>query len=224
MSSSDWRRRNTSSSSAKVMQRNAVETSTDFIGIYQLRDSLFLATPPPHPSEASTQPQNPLDTTRKPPTAGSKISLASLAPKTAALLKPSRTDTPTSESSAPSSHGGSQVERISDSSIHSNPAASRPLSDIEEPFKSPVFGQDNPALTQVNAKEGKDAAKKKKPKNSMVKTNSSYVSRVSPAENLSRRLNEHDPNGIFVFINVNRSFQWLDLSANAKTKVIQLGC
>jgi len=72
---------------------------------------------------------------------------------------------------------------------------------------------------QVNTKEGKDASKKKKPKNSMVKTNSSFVSRVSPAENLPRRLNEHDPNGIFVHININRSFQWLDLSPNAKSKV-----
>jgi hypothetical protein len=189
------------------------------LGIYQLRDSILLATPPPHPSEASTQPQNPLDTTRKPPSAGSKISLACLAPKTAALPKLSRTDTPTSELSQPSSHGESQAERISASSVHSNTATSRPLSDIEEPFRSPVFGQDNPALMQVNAKEGKDASKKKKPKNSMVKTNSSFVSRVSPAENLSRRLNEHDPNGIFVHININRSFQWLDLSPNARSKV-----
>jgi hypothetical protein len=93
------------------------------------------------------------------------------------------------------------------------------LSDIEEPFRSPVFGQDNPALSQISAKEGKDALKKKKPKNSMVKTNSSFVSRVSPAENLSRRLSEHDPSGIFVHININRSFQWLDLSPNAKSKV-----
>ena len=51
------------------------------IGTYVLRDDLHLATPPPHPSEAPVQSNNPLATTISPPTAGTKLSLVALAPR-----------------------------------------------------------------------------------------------------------------------------------------------
>jgi hypothetical protein len=91
--------------------------------------------------------------------------------------------------------------------------------EVEETGQTPVFGQGNPALTQANGKEPKDILKKRKPKNNMVKTNSSFVSRVIPHDNLTKRLNEHSLDGIYAFGNVSRSFQWLDLSAGSKVRI-----
>jgi len=82
-------------------------------------------------------------------------------------------------------------ERISASSVHSNTAASRPLSDIESHLDHQCLGK-TIRIDASKCKGGKGRVEEEKPKNSMVKTNSSFVSRVSPAENLSRRLNEHD--------------------------------
>lgn len=86
----------------------------------------------------------------------------------------------------------------------------------------PVFGQSNLALTLVNGKEPKDSSKRKKPKNNIVKSNSSFVSRVIPHEGLTKRLQEHTPDGAFAFVNVNRAFQWLDLSSPTKVSSIIL--
>jgi hypothetical protein len=85
-----------------------------------------------------------------------------------------------------------------------------------------VFGQGNPALTHINGKEAKDLSKKRKPKNNMIKTNSSFVSRVIPHETLTKRLNEHSPDGIYAFSNINRAFQWLDLSVGPKVCISTL--
>jgi hypothetical protein len=123
-------------------------------------------------------------------------------------------ETPTSGASQAPSLVESQPGNAS--STNSNPFTS---SQDPEDSKATVFGQHNPALAPVvNGKE-KDGPKRKKPKNSVVKTNSSFVSRVQSADSLNKKLNEHDPNGLFVFANVNRSFQWLDLSAPTKIKV-----
>jgi hypothetical protein len=61
----------------------------------------------------------------------------------------------------------------------------------------------------------KDASKRKKPKTNLVKSNSSYVSRVVPHEQMQKRLQERDPDGLFAFANINRAFQWLDLTPNS---------
>lgn len=80
----------------------------------------------------------------------------------------------------------------------------------------PSFGEGNPALVPVNIKDTKDPSKKRKPKNNIVKSNSSFVSRVIPHEGIQRRLNEHSPEGYFAFANINRAVQWLDLSSETK--------
>jgi hypothetical protein len=202
-------------------------------GTYKLRESLLVATPPPHPSETPSQNPNPLDTARKPPTAGTTLSLAIVGPRGAALaqhlkqqlLLQTRPATPNSDDSPDSSHdAGSQNEmrsngRGSDYNGSNNKEIS---SDMDDSLPSPpVFGQDNPALTTApGAKESKDSSKKRKPKNSMVKTNSSFVSRVHPLDGLSKKLGDRDQDGILAFANVNRSFHWLDLSTIQKNKVI----
>jgi predicted esterase len=71
-------------------------------------------------------------------------------------------------------------------------------------------------LSVANGKDVKDPLKRRKPKSNIVKSNSSFVSRVIPHESLSKRLQEHDPNGLYAFANVNRALQWLDLSTENK--------
>lgn len=80
------------------------------------------------------------------------------------------------------------------------------------------FGDSNPALQVVAtpAKGKKD--QKLKPKNNIIKSNSSYVSRVIPHDALQRRLNERSPDGLLAFANVNRAFLWLDLSSELKVE------
>ncbi|KAB8345921.1 hypothetical protein FH972_022975 [Carpinus fangiana] len=47
----------------------------------------------------------------------------------------------------------------------------------------------------------------------MVKSSSSFISRVTPHDVPTKRMAEHDPAGIYAFLNINRAFMWLDLSA-----------
>ena len=82
--------------------------------------------------------------------------------------------------------------------------------------KTPVFGEDNALLTPAIVKDG---VKRKKPKTNIVKSNSSFISRVMPHEAMTKRIQEHNLEGLFAFANVNRAFQWLDLSPNNDTKV-----
>ncbi|KAG9379977.1 WD40 repeat protein [Pyrenophora tritici-repentis] len=155
-------------------------------GTYVLRDDLHLATPPPHPSEAPVHNPNPLATTISPPTSGTKLSLES----------PHETN---SQSSDVGSHGANGI-------------VSSPLDGL----KTPVFGEGNAALSVLNGKDSKDASKRRKPKSNIVKSNSSFVSRVIPHEALTKRLQEHNPNGLYAFANINRAFQWLDLTSPTK--------
>ena len=68
------------------------------------------------------------------------------------------------------------------------------------------------------APNSKDANKRKKPKNNMTKSNSSFISRVIVNESLSKRLQDRPSDGLFAFANVNRAFQWLDMSSDKKVK------
>lgn len=63
---------------------------------------------------------------------------------------------------------------------------------------------------------GKDSLnyKRRKPKNNILKSNSSFVSRVIQHEALSKWLQERNPDGLFAFANINRAFEWLDLSSS----------
>jgi WD40 repeat protein len=82
-----------------------------------------------------------------------------------------------------------------------------------------VFGHANPALAPaVSNGKDKDGAKRRKPKNSLVKSSSTFISRVIPHEGLKDRLQDHAPEGLFAFANINRAFQWLDLSSPTKVE------
>lgn len=82
---------------------------------------------------------------------------------------------------------------------------------------APAFGEGNTSLTQSNTK---DAGKRKKPKNNMTKSNSSFISRVIAHETLSKRLQDRPSDGLFAFANINRAFQWLDLSSPSKVRTV----
>ncbi|OJJ77674.1 hypothetical protein ASPBRDRAFT_166737 [Aspergillus brasiliensis CBS 101740] len=80
-----------------------------------------------------------------------------------------------------------------------------------------LFGDGNPALAAPPVKEG---LKRRKPKNNIIKSSSSFVSRVITHETATKRLNDRNPDGLFAFANINRAFQWLDLSAKQKEEPV----
>lgn len=77
----------------------------------------------------------------------------------------------------------------------------------------PVFGEWNPAVAGLPAKDG---LKRRKPKNNIIKSSSSFVSRVITHDSCAKRLSERNADGLFCFGNINRAFQWLDLSSKQK--------
>lgn len=86
---------------------------------------------------------------------------------------------------------------------------------------APAFGDGNAALaTPVNPK---DAGKKKKPKNNMTKSNSSFISRVILNDSLSKKVQDRPADGLYCFANINRAFQWLDLSSPSKVRTSRSG-
>lgn len=176
-------------------------------GTYLLRDELYLATPPPHPSDNPTPNNNPLVTTIGPPTVGTKLSLTTFAPRKPPTQTLYRTVTANSTRSA---IPPSILEEASQNPGSENSSMSK------TGVFAPSFGEGNPALVLLNGKDTKDPSKRRKPKNNIVKSNSSFVSRVIPHEALQRRLTEHNPEGVFAFANINRAVQWLDLSSETK--------
>lgn len=184
-------------------------------GTYVLRDELHLATPPPHPSDNPIPNTNPLATTIGPPTAGTKLSLTILAPRKPPTQTLFRVATANSTRSAVPPSIQEEVTQ-SPPSENGSTFKSNGFPGASVPFAQ-SFGEGNPALAPVvNGKDSKDPWKKRKPKNNIVKSNSSFVSRVIPHEALQRRLTERSPQGVFAFANINRAVQWLDLSSETK--------
>ena len=181
---------------------------------------MHLATPPPHPSEAPVTNPNPLATTPVPPTAGVKLSLVVVSPRKVVpqLYKLGVT------SSERSNLAHYSIKESEKESRASNDTSSDDVS--PQPFtngsmgRAPAFGASNTLLT--NATGGKDSLKRRKPKTNMVKSNSSYISRVIPHEAMNKRLQERNQDGLFAFANINRAFQWLDLSTNVTFKVSEI--
>jgi hypothetical protein len=192
------------------------------LGTYVLRDDLHLATPPPHPSEAPVHNPNPLATTILPPSAGTKLSLAVLAPHQPSVSRLFRLDTLNSaRSPLPPSIRESPHETNSQASDADSYNVNGMASSSRQGPNAPAFGSDNPALAVLNGKDSKDPSKRRKPKNNIIKSNSSFVSRVIPHESLSKRLQEHSPNGLYCFANVNRALQWLDLTSSTKVRHLE---
>merc|ERR1712000_190050 len=202
-------------------------------GRYILRDDLQLATPPPHPSEAPVVNPNPLSTSLNPPTSGVKLSLVSLNPKqihgdlyktttaTSSLLRwrslgLNNSKEPKESKEQKEAREVKEAEKEPRLSIETTSDTSNPAASANGSNKSSVkvFGEGNAALSPVISRG--DNLKRRKPKNNIVKSNSSFVSRVIPHESLAKKLVERDQGGTFCFANINRAFQWLDLSSSTK--------
>ena len=158
---------------------------------------------------------NPLATTIGPPSAGTKLSLTIIAPRS---LPPQSLFNLNSLGRVRSNVPRSISEEVPQSPVSDNGSAFKSNGTVASLTSfAPAFGDGNPALAIViNAKDAKDPSKKRKPKNNIVKSNSSFVSRVIPHEGLQKRLNERGSDGIIAFANINRAVQWLDLSSETK--------
>ena len=193
-------------------------------GIYVLRHDLHLATPQPHPSETLTSSQNPLATAVYPPRAGTRISLASIAPRKT-LVRQFREINHLQHAPSHLSHStglrdvhrkdrdsgdSEKIEGGSDQSSTQPSIEAGTGQSGSENGLAPAFGENNALLT---VSPSKDSNKRRKPKNNMVKSNSSFVSRVVPHEHMAKRLQDRSPDGVLAFANISRAFQWLDMSA-----------
>ena len=128
-----------------------------------------------------------------------------------------RTDTSASTKSNLGTYSISENEKEARSSHEASTDGATPLfASTSASGRTPVFGEDNVLLTPA---AGKDGVKRKKPKTNLVKSNSQFISRVIPHDQLNKRLQEHNPEGMFVFANIDRAYQWLDLSVPAPAKV-----
>ena len=96
----------------------------------------------------------------------------------------------------PSPELGSNVPILSGHSSASNSAAA--AAGIYAPFSPPL--------------------KRKKPKNNIAKTNSSFVSRIITHENLTKRLTERKQDDVYAFVNISRAFEWLDMTSSDKVR------
>jgi hypothetical protein len=54
--------------------------------------------------------------------------------------------------------------------------------------------------------------KRKKPKNNVAKTNSSFVSRIITHDNFQKRLIDRKNDDVYAFVNISRAYEWLDLT------------
>ncbi|RYP63330.1 hypothetical protein DL769_007002 [Monosporascus sp. CRB-8-3] len=191
-------------------------------GTYVLKEDLLLATPPPHPSEAPVVNPNPLATTPQPETAGTKLSLVRLdvrAPPPVFNKFTSATTLSSSIAEHPSEGRYSSDAKFSSDGSFRGTSLSEASQSLLGPSTSttaasvPAFGDGNPL---VAPEKTKDPNKRRKPKNNMTKSNSSFISRVIINDTFSKKLSDHPSDGLFAFANINRAFQWLDLSSATK--------
>ncbi|KAK4201111.1 WD40-repeat-containing domain protein [Triangularia verruculosa] len=188
-------------------------------GLYVLKEDLHLATPPPHPSEAPIQNPNPLSTAPQPATAGTQLSLINIdvGPLPPSFYRSnSRSD---GVSGTIQEHPDERSQSSTEVRESTSDGGRLNSSDGGGHFGSnaPAFGEGNTLLTPAPTK---DSNKRKKPKNNMTKSNSSFISRVINHETLSKKLQDRARDGMFAFANVNRAFQWLDLASPTKAEYL----
>ncbi|KAG6006196.1 hypothetical protein E4U21_007235 [Claviceps maximensis] len=192
-------------------------------GTYVLKEDLQLATPPPHPSEAPIVNPNPLATSPQPATVGTKMTLVRIQSRPPPLFvcrEPAATSPFLGVASSAMDHSGDgrySTEGGMSSEDGRTPSASEAPNSTAVGL-NPAFGEGNSLLVPSHTK---DVNKRRKPKNNMTKSNSSFISRVIVHESLSRRMTDRPGDGLFAFANINRAFQWLDLSSPNKASLLR---
>jgi hypothetical protein len=115
-------------------------------GVYTLKDDLLIATPPPHPSDAPQPNTNPLATTIGPPTTGTKLSIAVLAPRKPPSQNLFRINTQQS--------GRSQfASSIQEEAYNTKREVGFDVNGSE--YQASSFGDGNPALLPIVTAKGK---------------------------------------------------------------------
>lgn len=188
------------------------------VGTYTLKEDIFLATPPPHPTETPIVNLNPLSTAPQPTVAGTKLSLVAIkyrGPPSHPYRNPTvSTSKENQENDSRKSADTDDQSSVGKAASGSNTSRS---GDGATPIQAEKFGGGNSSLSAT----GKDAAKRKKPKNNIAKNNSSFVSRIIPHENLAKRLVDRNSEDLFVFANINRAFNWLDMDSANKVQIFR---
>jgi len=184
-------------------------------GTYVLREQIHLSVPLPHPQEATPVNANPLASTLTFATAGTKLSLC--------IVSPHKVSPHMYKTNAGSTRSNLGTYSITESEKESRDSYDFTGNGLTVPTqtpaparKAPAFGGDNYLLIPIGGKEG---PKRRKPKSSLMKSSSTYISRVIVHEGLNKRLQDHKPEGLFAFGNVNRALSWLDLSSPSSSKV-----
>ncbi|TGZ78223.1 WD40 repeat-like protein [Ascodesmis nigricans] len=173
-------------------------------GVYTLRESIQLATPPPHPSEPLHTNNSALTAAAPPQSPGTRLSLVQIktrTPSPVALTTRGGVDDAGSRTSADtdenSSSGGGVIPRNNNNNN----------GDL-------VFGAGNASLSSASGKGAKQG--NKKARGNLAKSNSTFVSRIAVCDGLQKRLGERDQEELMVFANINRAFNWLDMGSAAK--------
>ncbi|EFZ02663.2 WD domain-containing protein [Metarhizium robertsii ARSEF 23] len=185
-------------------------------GTYVLKEDLHLATPPPHPSEAPIVNPNPLATNPQPASVGTKMTLVRIQSRPPPFFYRGPSATTLSLGGASSQDQSGDARYSTEGGMSSEDGRGTSTSDAPNSATlgfTPAFGEGNSLLVPSQTK---DVNKRKKPKNNVTKSNSSFISRVIVNESLSRRMTDRPGDGIFAFANINRAFQWLDLSSPNK--------
>ncbi|KAF3902493.1 hypothetical protein ABW21_db0203488 [Orbilia brochopaga] len=189
-------------------------------GQYILREEIHLATPPPHPSETPITAPNPLAIQPAAPSAGTRISsiIIKTVPGTNRTSQIYRNSSLTQNGEGETEHASeprtseSTEEDSTDGGSKSgtDTAGASTVTTSTSHLMNDKFGGENAILAHAPTKDNK----KRKPKNNIQKSNSSFVSRVIMHEALTKKLQESGASeDLFVFANINRAYHWLNLSA-----------
>ncbi|KAL9050565.1 MAG: hypothetical protein Q9162_006560 [Coniocarpon cinnabarinum] len=180
-------------------------------GAYVLRDIITLGAIPPPPSEHTSIPVNVLDPKPQPPTAAPHLSLINLVESPFAFtghdahpLSDRNAGEDSPQKRAGPTNGTSRLSHLASGNL-----------------KGYVRGnttQTSNAPKTPSSRDSRELIKRKKPKASLLKSNSSMIARVNPQEGLSKRLQDHKPEGYFAFVNNSRAFLWMDLSSSSKAQ------
>ncbi|KAK9450479.1 WD40-repeat-containing domain protein [Limtongia smithiae] len=195
-------------------------------GQYTLRNEIHLATPPPHPSDVPVLNPNPLSTAPAPVTAGLKLSLCTVkyrndtAP-TNTMASIFRTTTTNTYNTAATESGRKSAEtefddgltEITSRTFGSSYESSSMFSEVTGATHGAASGVKEMLANAVVQPPSARESKRRKPKNSIAKSSSSFVSRNTPHEHLAKRLSERHSEDLYFFANINRSFNWMDFAS-----------
>ena len=181
-------------------------------GTYVLKEDIHLVTPSPHPSETPITNPNPLSTAPHPIAAGTRVSLVQIKSRETKFnviyRDPTIAGSRDTQDGVESSISAETDEESSTGKGGSGSSVTRSSDMAHIPEK---FGNGNASLSAATGKNVK-----KKPKNNIAKSNSSFVSRIIPHEHLARRLLERSSEDLMAFANINRAFNWLDMDSGIK--------